>query len=88
MALSDLLNLSKTKKIGMSKERFELIEPIARQYIAFWRYYPDLFVDFLQTGADENKEVPKDGLHFYFYQRVFLRACLRYRYTYFVFPRA
>lgn len=74
------------QKIGISKERFALIEPEMRKYIAFWREYPDMFIDFLQTG--ENGEIPQDGLKFYFYQRVFLRACLRQKYTFFVFPRA
>ena len=63
------------QKIGISKERFALIEPELRKYIAFWREYPDMFIDFLQTG--ENGEIPQNGLRFYFYQRVFLRACLR-----------
>lgn len=77
MALQDILNItnSKGRKIGMSRERFEAIEPALRQYIAFWREYPDMFIDFLQTG--ENGEIPEWGLKFYFYQRVFLRACLR-----------
>ena len=53
MALADLLNLSnKNKKIGLSEERVRAIIPAARQYIAFWREYPDIFVDFLQTGGD------------------------------------
>ena len=87
MALSDLLELSnKQKKIGLSEERLKPIIPYLRQYIAFWREYPDLFVDFLQKG--ENGEIPEDGLHFYFYQRVFLRAAIRYKYVYMVFPRA
>nr|DAG20843.1 MAG TPA: hypothetical protein [Caudoviricetes sp.] len=48
MALIDLLNLSnKNKKIGLSEERVRAIVPAARQYIAFWREYPDIFVDFL-----------------------------------------
>jgi hypothetical protein len=48
MALADLLNLSnKNKKIGLSGERVRAIIPAARQYIAFWREYPDIFVDFL-----------------------------------------
>jgi hypothetical protein len=48
MALSDLLELSnKQKKIGLSEERLKPIIPYLRQYIAFWREYPDLFVDFL-----------------------------------------
>ena len=86
MALADLLTVSqKRKKIGLSEERIEAIKPALRKYIAFWREYPDLFVDFLQDGG--NPEVEKK-LNFYFYQRVFLRAAMRYKYVYMVFPRA
>lgn len=86
MALQDLLNLSNNrKKIGLSEERVRAIVPVAREYIAFWREYPDLFVDFLQTGGDATK---KKELNFFFYQRVFLRAAMRYKYVYMVFPRA
>ena len=86
MALQDLLNLNNSnKKIGLSEERVSAIVPELRQYIAFWREYPDLFIDFLQTGGDPTK--PKT-LNFYFYQRVFLRAAMRYKYVYMVFPRA
>lgn len=87
MALADLLDLSSShKKIGLSEERIEPLKPIIRQYIAYWREYPDMFVDFLQTG--ENGTIPENGLHFYFYQRCFLRACMRYKYVYATFPRA
>jgi len=56
MALSDLLNLrNDLNKIGLSEERVRAIIPIARQYVAFWREYPDLFVDFmLQFGNPNN----------------------------------
>jgi hypothetical protein len=48
MALQDLLNISPThKKIGISEERIEAIKPVMRQYIALWREYPDLMVDFM-----------------------------------------
>ena len=87
MALQHLLDLSShRKKIGLSEERLEPIKPALRQYIAYWREYPDMFIDFLQTG--ENGKIPDSGLKFYFYQRVFLRAAMRYKYVYFVFPRA
>ena len=87
MALQDLLEISASRrKIGISEERLEPLKPVLRQYIAYWREYPDMFIDFLQTG--ENGTIPEEGLHFYFYQRVFLRAAMRYRYAYFVFPRA
>ena len=55
------------KKIGISPERLDPIKPILRKYIAYWREYPDMFVDFLQTGG--NPEAKKT-LKFYFYQRV------------------
>ncbi len=86
MALQDLLDLStKRKKIGLSEERIEAIKPALRQYIAYWREYPDMFIDFLQDGGDPTRE---RKLKFYFYQRVFLRAAMRYKYVYMVFPRA
>ena len=64
MALQDLLDISSSrKKIGLSEERLESIKPILRQYIAYWREYPDMFIDFLQTGVDG--EIPESGLHSY-----------------------
>ena len=83
MALQDLLNLkTNVDKIGLSEERVREQISTGRQYIAFWREYPDLFVDFLT--AKYNPE----NFHLLFYQRVFLRAAMRYKYTYAVFPRA
>lgn len=35
------------KKLGLSPERVEPIIPAMREYISFWREYPDLFIDFL-----------------------------------------
>lgn len=87
MALQDLLNLSQQrKKVGLSEERVMAIVPVARQYISFWREYPDLFIDFMVRG---NSTEIKDGeFKFYFYQRIFLRAAMRHQYLYAVFPRA
>ena len=84
MALQDLLDLSqKRKKIGISEDRLRAIIPEARQYIAFWREYPDMFIDFM-AGPDGGPQ------HFklYFYQRIVLRAAMRHKYIYAVFPRA
>ena len=81
MALQDLLNLNTNrKKIGLSEERIKAIIPAARQYIAFWREYPDLFVDFMKG--------PDSTFNLFFYQRVFMRAAMRHKYVYAVFPRA
>lgn len=87
MALQDLLDLSAYKskeKVGLSEERVEKIIPVARQYISFWREYPDIFVDFMQTGGKENVELT---FKLYSYQRIFLRIGMRYKYVYAVFPR-
>ena len=85
MALSDLMELSKnkslTRKVGLSEERIKEVLPIIRQYIAFWREYPDIFVEFLCGSNPEN-------FNLFFYQRVFLRAVMRHRYAYATFPRA
>ena len=87
MALQDLLNLStQRKKIGLSPERVNAALPTIRKYAAFWREYPDLFVDFMVRGT---RTESKDGeFQFYFYQRVFLRSVMRFQYVYAVFPRA
>lgn len=84
MALADLMELSLSqggKKRGLSEERIREQIPVIRQYIAYWREYPDMFVEFLCGNNPEN-------FHLYFYQRVFLRAVMRHRYAYATFPRA
>lgn len=72
MALQDLLDLSfqKTQQpidIDLTEERIDKIKPIAREYISFWRWYPDLFVDFMQTGGRNDVEL---SFHLYSYQRI------------------
>lgn len=82
MSLQNLLDLSssRNKKIGISEERVRAIMPEIRNTIAFYREYPDLFVDFVK-GPDSN-------FKFYFYQRIFLRVVMRHRKVYATFPRA
>ena len=84
MALADLMELSlnsNTKKVGLSEERIKAQKELLRKYIAYWREYPDMFVDFLCGSNPEN-------FHLFFYQRMFLRAVMRHRYAYATFPRA
>ena len=82
MSLQNLLDLSssKRKKIGISEERLRAALPELRKSIAFYREYPDLFVDFVKG--------PESNFKFYFYQRVFLRIVIRHRKVYATFPRA
>lgn len=84
MALAQLMELSlekDTKKVGLSEERIRAQMPFLREYISFWREYPDLFVEFLCGHNPSNFKL-------FFYQRVFLRAVIRHRYAYATFPRA
>ena len=84
MALSQLVELSlnkNAKKVGMSEERIRAQIPHLRNWIAFWREYPDIFVEFLCGDNPQNFKL-------FFYQRVFLRAVIRHRYAYATFPRA
>ena len=84
MALKDMKELFSSKiskKTGISEERIRAQMPIIRQYVSFWREYPDIFVEFLCGSNPEN-------FHLYFYQRLFLRAVMRHRYAYATFPRA
>ena len=74
MALQDLLNLSNShQKIGLSEERVQAMIPVARQYIGFWRDYPDIFVDFMSQGTT---------FKLFYYQRVFIRGVIRHKYFY------
>lgn len=53
-----------------------------RELIAYWRVYPDRLIDYYCSLNPDNT------FHFYFYQRVFLRAAMRHRYMYATFVRA
>ena len=82
MALAELLALSEERNLkhGLSEERLSAQIGHIRKLIAFWREYPDLFIDFIKG---ENS-----SFHFYFYQRIFIRVVMRHRYVYSTFPRA
>ena len=83
MNLKQLLQLSSErdyKKQGLSEERLTENLSKLRNIIAYFRQYPDIFVDFIK-GKDST-------FNFLFYQRVFLRIVMRHRYVYATFPRA
>ena len=83
MSLQNLLDSSlayEGKKQGLSEERLLQHIDDLRDKIAFFRQYPDLFIDFIQG--------PDGTFHFLYYQRIFLRIVMRHRYVYATFPRA
>ncbi|MCI1763647.1 DNA-packaging protein [Heyndrickxia oleronia] len=68
------------KKNQEKVNRMESVKETFRQYASFWREYPDIFIDMV---------TPKDSkFKLFFYQRIFLRICMRYRYVYATFTRA
>lgn len=83
MSLQGLLQLSskrEQKKQGISEQRLNRNLDALKMLIGFFREYPDIFVDFIKGKESTFK--------FLFYQRIFLRAVMRHRYVYGVFPRA
>lgn len=86
MALVDLM---KAKGVTKPIADIEVTEEIVKDHIndlrrlvSFWRVYPDKFVDYLCSLN------PNNTFRFYFYQRVYLRACARYKYIFATYPRA
>jgi len=69
-----------TEKSGLTEERVKAAIPSFREWISFWREYPDIFVDMLTP--------PKSNFRLFFYQRIFLRTAMRHRYCYATFTRA
>lgn len=83
MALKDLMAIdtqkNSFKKEGISEERLLKILDDLRNLIAFFRLYPDLFIDFVKG--------PDCKFEFHLYQRVVLRAAARHKHFYGCFPR-
>jgi len=84
MSLEALISTQRTREQEeeITKETIlKNIEPL-RNIIAYWRVYPDRFVDFLCSLNPDNT------FHFFFYQRLFLRAVMRHKYVFGTFVRA
>ena len=80
--LQSLLNISNESKYTgneITEERILAQLDNIRALIAFYREYPDYFIDDIKGPDSEFK--------FYTYQRVILRIMMRHRYTYVVLPR-
>lgn len=83
MTLQELMNLSKEKSIStqsiITEERINAQIDNIRKLIAFFREYPDIFIDFIKG--------PDSKFKLYNYQRIILRAAMRHRYVYMTLPR-
>lgn len=82
MSLQNLLDLSSSRSVvkdEISEERLRQNLDAIRKEIAFYREYPDLFVDAIKG--------PDSTFKFRFTQRIFLRCIMRHRYVYCTFTR-
>ena len=82
MSLQNLLDLSSSRSVvkdEVSEERLKQNLDAIRKEIAFYREYPDLFVDAIKG--------PDSTFKFRFTQRIFLRCIMRHRYVYCTFTR-
>lgn len=68
------------KGVVITEDFLERNEALFQQYSAYFMLYPDLFLDIIAT-----KNCP---IKFYYYQRIMLRAMMRFRYFYGTFTRA
>lgn len=83
MSLESILKISSDhnqfKRQEVTEDRVLQDIDAIREQIAFYREYPDLFVDDIKG--------PECVFKFRFTQRIFLRAVMRHKYVYCVFPR-
>jgi len=78
--LNKILGIERgSEKQGMSEGRLRAAMPDLRRQIAFWREYPDQFVEFMAG--------PNSRFKLYNYQRIMLRVSMRHRNSLMVLPR-
>lgn len=84
MALSNLIEATNHDRQAFTEiDKQKIIDnlPQYQRIIAYWRRYPDKFVDYLCSLNPNNK------FKFYTFQRIYVRLALRYRTMYAVFSR-
>ena len=70
------------KGVSLTREFLDINQDLFTKYLNLWILYPDLFLDVIQDR--------KDAEHFHLmpFQRIELRASMRYRYTFWTATRA
>ena len=62
------------KGVVLTKEFLDFNQELFTSYLNYWILYPDMFLDIIQPEED------KKNFQLFFYQRIALRASMRYRY--------
>lgn len=85
MSLKNLMKtttkIPRSRKVEIDKNKVRENLDKYQKIIAYWRKYPDKFVDYLCSLNPDNT------FQFYFFQRIYLRIVMRYRTVYAVFSR-
>lgn len=68
------------KGVVLTEDRINQNKKLYEKYCNFFSAYPDLFIDKITP--------PDSSFKLFEYQRIFLRACMRYRYFFCTAPRA
>ena len=80
--LKTTLKIDKTNKVvEIDKDKIRENLESYQGIIAYWRKYPDKFIDYLCSMNPDNT------FHFYYFQRIYLRIVMRYKTVYAVFSR-
>ena len=69
-----------SKGVVLTEKYLEEHEQLFQDYSRYFMLYPDLFLDTIRSV--------NCPIRFYFYQRILLRAMMRFRYFYGTFTRA
>ena len=70
------------KGVVLTKQFLDNNQSLFTSYLNYWLLYPDLYLDAIQAREDAKH------FHLFFYQRIALRASIRYRYHYWTATRA
>ncbi len=68
------------KDKAVTREHIQENIDILIPYLSYFRSYPDMFVDMISA--------PDCPFEFFFYQRIFLRTIMRFKYVFVTFNRA
>lgn len=63
------------KGVVLTKEYLDANKELFTKYLNFWILYPDLLLDQIQTSTDQY-------FHLFVFQRIAIRASMRYRYNF------
>ena len=67
------------KNVVLTKDNVDSNRELIEKYIEYFSTYPDIFLDLITPTESK--------FHLYFYQRIFLRACMRFKYHYCIASR-